>query len=41
MFVWQNALCADINEEAGRARSKRERMIREQALLVVASLELS
>jgi hypothetical protein len=36
-----NALCTEINEEAERARCKRERMIREQALLVVASLEQS
>ena len=36
-----NALCTEINEEAERARSERERMIREQALLVVASLERS
>jgi hypothetical protein len=34
-----NALCAELDEEAERARSKRESMIREQALLVVASLE--
>ena len=34
-----NALCTEINEEAERARCKRERIIREQALLVVASLE--
>ena len=36
-----NALCAEINKEAERAGSLRERMIREQALLVVASLERS